>query len=50
MKVNQKLIGDLNERMETKSDIQTCCLKQKMKQKEMIDEQLKKNMDSMKFF
>ena len=41
MKVNQKLIGDLNERMETKSDIQTCCLEQKKKQKEMNDEWLK---------
>ena len=41
MKVNQKLIGDLNERMETKPDIQMCLLEQKKKQKEMNDEWLK---------
>ena len=40
-KVIQKMIGDLNERMETKSDIQTYCLELKKKQKEMNDEWLK---------
>ena len=40
-KMNQKIIEQLNERMETKSNIQTCCLEKKMKQKEMNDEWLK---------
>ena len=32
-KMNQKMIEQLNERMETKSNIQTCCLEKKMKQR-----------------
>ena len=40
-KMNQKIIEQLNEKMETKSNIQTCCLEQKKKQKEMNDEWLK---------